>query len=158
LSPAVLAAISGKVVSLAMFVQLAFRDNTLYLYTGLGSITPSGPAYSNLATFPYGQTFTGLGWLGKISSIPQTTKIQAQNVTIALSGIPSSLLNEAIDQVRVDGTLTVWYGFFDSSGNLLSDPVQVFFGAMDVPSLTDDGSTSTIAISCENTLLSLNQA
>jgi len=141
-----------------MFTEIAFADNTLYLYTGLDTFTPAGPPYSASSTFPYGQTFTGIGWLGKISSIPQTTKVQAQNVTIALSGIPSNLVNEAVDQVRIAGTMTVWIGFYDASGNLLKDPVQVFSGSLDVPSLTDDGTTSTIAITCENTLLSLNLA
>jgi hypothetical protein len=157
-SPAVIAAIAGKVVSIAMFAEIAFADNTLYLFSGMGSITPAGPAYSAASTFPYGQTFTGVGWLGKVSSIPQTMKVQAQNVSLALSGIPSSLVSEAVGQVRIAGTLTLWYGFFDSSGNVLADPVQVFSGSLDQPSLTDDATTSTIAISCENTLLSLNLA
>lgn len=148
---------------LAIFAELAFADNTLYLWSGLGSITPAGTPFNPSSTFPYGKTFTGLGWLGKISSIPQTSKVQAQNVTIGLSGIPSSLIAEATAQVRLTGTVTIWYAFFDGSGqfgvaNLLADPVQVFAGAMDVPSITDDGVTSSISIACENTLLSLNLA
>lgn len=159
LSAAAIAAIAGKTVRLASFAQLAFADNTLYLWTGTGPITPSGPPSNPASTFPYGQTFTGAGWLGKVSAIPQTTKIQAQNVTLSLSGIPSSLLSEAINQVRIGGTVTLWYAFFDATtGALILDPVQVFAGSMDIPSLDDQGATSTIAISCENTLLSLNLA
>ena len=159
LSAAVLSALAAKTVTLAQFAEIAFADNTLYLFNGLGTITPSGPPANPASTFPYGQTFTGLGWLGKISSIPQTTKVQAQNIAISLSGIPSSLLSEAIGQVRITGTVTIWYGFFDqSTGALLTDPVQVFFGSIDVPSLTDGGDTSTISLTCENTLLSLNLA
>lgn len=154
-----IAAIAAKTVTIAQFAQIAFADNTLYLFNGVGTITPSGPPANPASTFPYGQTFTGLGWLAKVSAIPQTTKVQAQNIVLTLSGIPSSLVNEAIAQVRITGTVTIWYGFFDqSSGALLADPAQVFSGAIDVPSLNDSGDTSTISLSCENTLLSLNLA
>ena len=153
-----LAAIAEKTVTIAQFAQIAFADNTLYLWSGVGSIAPSGPPANPAASFPYGQTWTGLGWLAKLSAVPQTTKVQAQNITLSLSGIPASLLSEAIGQVRIAGTCTIWYGLFDTNGNLLADPVQVFFGALDVPSLTDSGDTSTISLTCENTLLSLNLA
>jgi hypothetical protein len=151
-----LAAIAAKTVQLAVFAKIAFADNTLYLFSGVGLITPAGPAANPLSTFPYGQTFTGLGQFARISTIPQTTKIQAQNITLSLSGIPASLVNEAVNQVRIAGTASIWLGMFDSNGNLLADPSQVFAGALDVPSLMDSGETSTLDITCENSLLSLN--
>src|SRR5208282_4136447 len=158
LSTAVLAAIAAKTLSLAIFAEIAFADNTLYLFNGVGSFTPAGPPANPASTFPYGETFIGLGWLGKISGIPQTTKVQAQNVTLSLSGIPANLVSEAIGQVRVTGTATVWLAFFDDNGNLLEDPVQIFTGALDVPSLTDAGESCSLAITCENSLISLNLA
>src|SRR5579859_2633595 len=159
LSSAVLAAISAKTITLAQFAKIAFADNTLYLFNGVGTITPSGPPANPASSFPYGQAFVGLGWLAKLSSIPQTTKVQAQNIVLTLSGIPPSLVAEAVGQVRISGTVTIWYAFFDqSTGALLADPVQVFSGSIDVPSLNDGGDTSTISLACENTLLSLNLA
>lgn len=153
-----LAAIAADTLSPVLFTRLAFADNTLYLFSGIGNLTPAGPPTNPLSTFPYGQTFTGLGWLAKLSSIPQTTKVQAQNVTLSLSGIPADLVLEAANQVRISGDVTIWLGLFDSNGALLTDPVQIFDGGMDVPSITDSGETSTIAITCESPLLSLNLA
>jgi hypothetical protein len=158
LSSAVLAAIAQQTLSVALFVEIAFADNTLYFFSGVGTITPAGPPANPLSTFPYGETFTGLGWLGKMSAIPQTTKVQAQNITLALSGIPSNLVAEAVGQVRITGVATVWLAFFTSAGALMADPVQLFSGALDVPSLTDAGDSSTISITCENSLISLNLA
>jgi hypothetical protein len=158
LSSAVLAAIAASAVSPAMFVSIAFANETLYMWSGVGTIAPAGPPSNPLATFPYGQTWTGMGWLGKVSSVPQTSKIQAQNITLSLSGIPSQLMVEASQQVRMNGVATVWIGFCDSNGNLLKDPVQVFLGGLDVPTLTDNGDTCTIEITCENPLLTLNLA
>ena len=68
-----------------------------------------------------------------------------------------SLVSEATAQVRIAGTATIWLGLF-SAGALIEDPVQIFSGSLDVPSLTDGGETSTISITCENSLLSLNLA
>jgi hypothetical protein len=159
LSPTVLAQLASTGASSpVLFVVLEFENTTLYLFGGVGSITPAGPAYSALSTFPYGQTFLGMGWLGKISTIPGTTKIQAQSVTLALSGIPSSLVMEAVAQVRITGTATIYLAFLDSDGNVIPDPVQLFAGALDVPTLEDSGQTSTISITAENPLLTLNEA
>jgi sugar lactone lactonase YvrE len=142
-----------------LFVVLAFADQTLYLFNGIGSFVAAGSPYSPLSTFPYGQTFTGVGWLGKLSSIPQTSKVQAQGITLALSGIPSALVNEAVAQVRITGTATVYLGFFNpSTGALIPDPLQLFAGALDVPTLDDSGATSTLSITAENPLLQLNEA
>jgi hypothetical protein len=141
-----------------LFVVLNFANTTLYIFGGVGSITPAGPAYSALSDFPYGETFVGLGWLAKLSTIPQTTKVQAQNVTLSLSGIPAELVSEAIKQVRITGTAQVYLGFFNSSGTVIPDPVQLFSGALDVPTLQDSGETCTISITAENPLISLNLA
>jgi hypothetical protein len=140
------------------FVMIEFENLTLYLSDGIGTITPAGPAYSPLSTFPYGQAFTGLGWLGKISTIPQTTKVQAQNVTLSLSGIVAEFVTEAVGQVRITGTATVWLGYFDSAGAVIQDPVQLFSGALDVPTMTDDGQVCTLSITAENPLVRLNEA
>lgn len=157
ISPAVASAIASRVVTVALFAKIAFADNTLYLWSGIGSIAPAGPAWSSLSTFPYGQSFTGMGWLGRLSSVPGTKKVQAKNITLGLSGIPSSLVAEAINQVRVTGQVTIWLAFL-SSGAVIPDPLQIFSGSLDVPSLTDSGDTSLISITCENSLLSLNLA
>lgn len=158
-SPAYLAQLASSGVSQpVVFVVMAFANETLYLFSGIGKITPAGPAFNPLSTFPYGQTWTGVGWLGKISAIPQTTKIQAQNVTFSLPGIPSELTSDAAYQVRITGTATVFVGFIDSSGNVILDPIQRFAGALDVSTLGDSGATSTISITAENPLLSLNEA
>jgi len=158
LSAAMISAIAASQLTLAIFAQIAFADATYYLFTGIGSLTPAGPPSNPASTFPYGQTFLGMGWLGKISAIPQTTKIQAQNITLSLSGVPSALIGEAIGQVRITGTATLWLGLFDTNNNLLQDPVQIFAGSLDVPTVDDSGQTCNISITCENPLLRLNLA
>jgi hypothetical protein len=90
--------------------------------------------------------------------IPQTNKVVAQNITLSLSGIPASLVTEAVAQVRITGSATVFLAFFSPTGAVIADPIQVFAGSLDVPSLDDSGETSTISITAENPLLLLNEA
>ena len=160
LSSAFIAQLAQPSVQPVLFVQIVFANETINMWSGIGPFTPPGPATNPLSTFPYGSTFTGLGWLGKLSVIPQTTKIQAQNITLSLSGIPSELVLDAINQVRINGLATVWFGLMNGEGALLSaaDPFQMFYGALDVPTLTDAGDTCTLSITCENPLISLNLA
>ena len=162
LSPTYIAQLTSTGASVpACLVVTEFENETLYLFTGTGQITPAGPAYNPLSPFApyYGVTFTGLGQLGKISAIPQTTRIAAQNITLSLSGIPATLVSEVIAQVRLTGTATVFLAFLNpSTGAVIADPRQIFAGSLDVPTLDDSGETSTLQITCENPLLLLNQA
>jgi hypothetical protein len=161
LSPAALAQSLAGQLAPAFFVRIQFLVDTVYLWSGLGSISAPGPAYDPLASFPYGTAFIGIGWLGQIRAIPEVSDIVASNITLELSGIPVELVTDAINQVRENGVATVWLGFMSTQpGNptIIGDPVQVFQGALDVPTITESSATCTIAITCENPLIDLNRA
>jgi hypothetical protein len=157
LSPAVLAAVAAPQKNLALFLELAFENETLWLWSGLGTTTSIGPAWDPAATFPYGQVFTGMGWMGRIESVPQTSELTAENMTLQLSGIPSELLGDVINSVRLTGSAALWLGFF-SNGLLLADPLQLWDGELDVPTVVDGAETCSVSITVENALLSLNLA
>jgi hypothetical protein len=157
LSPAVVAAIEAPQKSLALFLELAFANETLWLWSGIGNMSNAGPAWDPAATFPYGQMFIGMGWMGRIESIPQTSELTAENITLQLSGIPSQLLGDVINSVRLNGSATVWLGFF-LNGQLLADPLQLWDGELDVPTVVDGAETCSVSITVENALLALNLA
>jgi hypothetical protein len=158
LSPAVLAALDAAQIRPAFFVQIVFSTETVWLWTGLGPKAALGPAWDPAATFPYGQIFTGLGWLGQIESIPQTTQVTAENITLTLSGIPLHLLGDAINAVRLSGSATVWLAFLDANNNVIPDPLQLWQGETDVPSVVDGAETCTLSLTVENALIALNLA
>jgi hypothetical protein len=124
---------------------------------GGGGGASSASAWDPAATFPYGQVFTGMGWLGRIESVPQTSELTAENMTLQLSGIPPELLGDVINTVRLSGSAALWLGFF-SDGQLLADPLQLWDGELDVPTTSDDASICTVSITVENALLALNLA
>jgi hypothetical protein len=157
-SPAMLAQVESGQCRPARFVEIAFLNDTVWLWSGVGNISSAGPAWDPEATFPYGQTFIGVGWLGAIQSIPQVSDIVAENISLLLSGIPLELLGDAINACRQNSTVTIWDGVLDQNGNIVPDPVQVFLGALDVPTHTADASSATISITAENPLVDLNRA
>jgi hypothetical protein len=157
LSPAVLAQVLAAQLRPALFLEIAFLTETIWLWSGLGPTTPPGPAYGT-TTFPYGQTFLGMGWLGQIQAVPAVTDVIAQNITLVLSGIPTELVTDAINAVRQNSTATLWVAMLDGSNNVIGDPVQVFAGSLDVPTLVEGAETSSISITAENPLIDLNRA
>ena len=138
LTAQMLAELESQLVRPAVFVQIDFDNETIYMWSGAGKISWNG------------QLWTGMGWLGAISAIPETTDVVAQNITLSLSGIPPQLLGDTINQVRQDSDVTVWFGFLDASGNIIGDPAQNFQGHLDVPSVSDNGQNCTISITAEN--------
>ena len=158
LSPAVIAELSASPVKLAYFAKLEFLAETLWLWTGYGPITPLGPAWDTAASFPYGQTFTGLGYLGRIETIPQTTELTAENIRMVLSAIPSNLLSDAINGVRLSGSVTLWLAFLNAANQVIPDPLQMWQGQTDVPTIDEGAETSELSLTVENSLLALNLA
>jgi hypothetical protein len=158
LSPSFLAACASGQVRLGFFLRIQFLTETVYIWSGRGSITPAGPAWDSSSSFPYGQAFTGFGWMGSIGSIPSVTDVIATNITLVLSGIPTELLTDAINAVRQNSIATLWLALSDANGNVIADPVQVFQGTCDVPTTKEGAVTSTLSITCENPLIDLNRA
>ena len=139
------AALSASVVRLALFVQITFGDHTYYLWTGLGPMTWSG------------MTFQGVGSLGTVSEISEDSNVEAKNVTISLSGIPSDLVMEVAFETRLLGTCNIWLACYNPDGSLINTPVLSYQGKMDAPEMMDDGKTCTCSISLENVLVDLNR-
>jgi hypothetical protein len=146
LSPAMVAALGAQILRPALLVSMQFASSTIYLWSGLGPVTWNS------------MTFTGVGTLGKISTISEGSTVEAQNVTISLSGISPDTMSEVLTETRILGKVKVWLALFDSNLTLIPDPVQSYIGNMDTPSLSDDGKSCTCEITVENVLVDLNRA
>lgn len=145
LTTAMVTALTSPNVRIGILASLQFSNETLYLWSGLGPLTWNS------------MTFQGVGTLGKVEGISEDTTVEARGVQISLSGIPSAMIGEALDNVRLMQTAQLWLVCFDTSGNVISTPVVSFAGLMDKCSIDDDGSTCTITINCENVLADLNR-
>ena len=146
MTPAYLAAIQSGILRPALFVEAHFTSGPIYVWSGIGPIAWNG------------QTWTGVGSLGSVSTIEEGTTVAAKGITLRLSGIDASLLTGILLEFQVGLPVIVSFGLFDDSGALIPDPVCCFAGQMDQPTLDVDGTTATIAINCENRLVEMNVA
>ncbi len=145
MSSAMLAAITSQQIQPALFVQIIFADDTIYLWSGYGSISWNS------------QTWTGVGMLGQISTIEEATTVEAKGVVLTLSGIDPTMLAEALQEVQLGASVTVWLGFF-SGTSLIFSPIIAWAGRVDQPTFLIGGETASLSINCESRLLDMNVA
>ena len=147
MTPAFTAALEQSVIYPAIYVKAVFADGPVHLWSGYGPSTWAGNMY------------TGAGALLGISNSTETTDVQAQGLTVTLSGIDPGLIGSAVDYFLPIAPITVSLALFDPATRLMiPDPVTLFEGFMDSPEITVGSDTCSIAVACENRLLELSIA
>lgn len=124
-----------------VFVEAAFDSGNVNLWNGIGDLT-----YNSV-------TYIGAGNLLGISAIEESSDLVANGVKVVLSGIGEPLISKARDEDYQGRTLDIYLGAMDENGSVISSPVKVFSGFMDVMVVADSGETGEIAISVENRLI-----
>jgi hypothetical protein len=145
MSTAMVAAIQSNNLQPALFVQASFSNETVYIWSGTGSITWNG------------QTWAGLGALLGVSAAEDGSTVEARGITITLSGLNSALLAEALGSYQLGLPVTVYLGFF-SDGSLVASPIAAWAGRMDQPTIEVGADTATISINCESRLIEMNNS
>lgn len=134
-------AVTADLVRPIILVECAFDSGDLNLWNGIGTLTVSGTDY------------VGAGTLLAIGEIAESSELQANGITVTLSGITDPLLSKARDEDYQGRELKVLLGAMDSSNGVISAPVTVFSGFMDTMVINDSSETATIQIAVENRLI-----
>jgi hypothetical protein len=141
------AAIAAKNVNVAIFCELDWPSAPVRVWSGIGSFTFDG------------KTFTGLGDLGSITPVQESSDGRANGLTVTLSGIPTDIVAATLDEYYQGRDANIWVGCLTDSGALVSTlPYLQFAGKMDVGSYSADGATASIAITIEGEMIILQQA
>jgi hypothetical protein len=134
-----------KVVRPLLLVEAYFDSNVpssyLYLWNGIGNLTHDS------------KTYIGAGNLLNISTISENVELRANGITVQLSGISDPLLAKAKTEDYQGRELVVKLGGFNSSDNIIADPVIIFSGFMDTMTINESGEIGTIAVTVENRLI-----
>jgi len=109
----------------ADFIKVVTSGGTYYFSTAPSSITVSGIG-----------TFDGLGQLVSIGKIQRDIKSTANQTSITLNGIDTAMLGWALGQNIKGSQLTMWKGFFNPDGTLITSGgtgglYQYFYGFID---------------------------
>jgi hypothetical protein len=139
ISMAMDAAIAAGSIFPAIFVMATFKTGPVYLWTGLGSVVWNG------------NTWLGIGTLGKVSTIEEGSTVQARGITLSLSGIDPAWLSNVLSEYQLGAAVAAYVGFFGGSPlALLATPVPIWVGRMDQPTIDMQAATASISINCEN--------
>jgi hypothetical protein len=102
------------------------------------------------------QTYIGIGQFGTISAINEVSEVNAQGITLTLSGVDPATLADATATVTQGKMAQVMLGFL-SGGALVSDPVLLFQGLTDEVEMKCGAETATITLSLESRLSDLQR-
>ena len=138
--------VAATSLSPVILVKLNFDTVPLYVWSGLSDLSWDG------------HTWTGAGNLLNIGTIEESTEVKAVGSSITLSGLPQTIISAALSEDYQGREATIWLGALDSSGNVISDPVIIFSGRMDVMTIQESGQSASISITVENRLIDFERA
>ena len=145
LTAAVQSAIEATQVQPFLLFEGLFDSGYLRLWSGQGDIVWDGKTW-------VGST----GLLFSVSGIQDSADIQANGVSVTINGIPSNLISLALGECKQGASGKVYIGFLEDFV-VVSTPVLLFEGKLDVPAIQEDGESSTITISYESRLIQLQR-
>lgn len=138
------AGLGAGVILPVRLVQIAFKSQTAYAWTGTGDLVWNG------------NTFKGVGSLGSISAVSEGVGVAASGVTLTLSGIDPTLFGECMTDIQQGATARIWKGQW-SAGALLGTPYQLFRGQVDKPDFQISGESLTITLALESRIVNLQR-
>lgn len=147
-------------------VEIDFDSGTLYLWSGYGDLVYNG------------KTYFGAGQLLNISSVSETTEMEAKGAVITLSGIPSSLLSLALQEPYQGRECRIYFGLDFTSDGILQESnyyilledgsllapedsgislTEIFSGELDQMNIEESVDSASISVTAENVLVKLER-
>lgn len=132
---------TASVVRPIIFVKAEFDSADVLMWSGVGDLDWDG------------QTWVGTGQLLRVDAMEESVEMKAVGTTVTLSGIPSDLISLALQEDYAGRALTVYLGAFDDDNQIISTPVVIFKGRMDVMNISESGDTASVEVTVENRLI-----
>lgn len=141
ITTAVSDALDDAVIAPFFAVDIDFDSGPLYVWNGHGDLTIGS------------KTYLGAGQLLSISSVEETTEMEAKGARLTMSGIPSSFLAAALTQPYQGRECRIYFGVTSAP----NDYVEVFTGELDQMNILEAADTATIQVTAENVLVRLER-
>lgn len=132
---------TSSVVRPIIFVKAEFDSGDVLMWSGMGDLDWDG------------QTWVGTGQLLRVDAMEESVEMRAVGTTVTLSGIPSDLLSLALQEDYPGRALTVYLGAFNDDNEVISTPVVIFKGRMDIMTISEAGDSASIEVTVENRLI-----
>lgn len=106
-----------------------------------------------------GETYKGLGTFARVTAVEETTAFKATGLKFMLSGVASTIVSVALQQVEQGRSARLFIGFYNSLTRTLVDaPIEIWDGLTDVPRIQKGRDTATVVVSAESHLVAFRQA
>ncbi len=132
----------------AMFiaVRMNFSSSPFRVWSGYGQVTL------------FGETYIGLGKLGRVSTAPERSNLTFERKTYQLAGteVNPALIPESELEVSFGRSVVEYLGFLSEDGQLLADPEVLFEGEISNIRRVD-GKEPLIEVNAENRLSMLDR-
>lgn len=122
-----------------LLVELDFASGIVYLNNTDRTLTWNGHDY------------LGAGNLGKINLNDETAELQANGISMQLTGIPGDFIALALDEDYQGRRCSIYIGFLNDSYAVIADPALEFQGRMDQMAI-ELGDMGTVTLTAENRL------
>jgi hypothetical protein len=140
LSDAAIDASSAEVVLRTVAAELDFSSGVVRVNGSPASVIIGG------------QEFFGVGGLGSISQVDESTELKAYGLTMTLSGVPRDMIGTAVAENYQGRRATLWEVILDrETWAVIADPIVFFRGRMSQMNV-DLGTTATVELVVENRL------
>jgi len=123
-----------------LLAKLSFDGGDVRVWNGRGDLTFNSELY------------TGVGDLGKVSTIEEGIEQRAFGITLELSGVPASSISLALTEELQGRPAKIWLGFFDSSYQIINTPNLLFSGRLDTMDI-ELGKEARIVVTAESRLI-----
>lgn len=121
-------------------LSVHFDDTTVYMTDGYNTIAWGGNNY------------VPMGHLLGFSDIEEAAEVIVSNVTVTLSGVDQVWISNFLSKDYIDRAIKIYTAFLDSAEAMVVDPVLIFEGRMDQPTIQEDpeAGSSVVAVSATN--------
>ena len=101
-----------------------------------------------------GNTYAGVGSMGKVGDLSECSESKAQGTSVQLSGIDPAWLGAAMSDIRQGAPAKIWIGAWDGvNGGLLGVPYLWFRGQIDKAPVSINEKTCTVTLNLETRLI-----
>ena len=122
-------------------LSLHFDSGVVYVCDGYKNVTYDGNEY------------VSLGHLLGFGDIEETSELVVSSLSISLSGVDQVYISKFLSEAYIDRQIKIYKAFLNvNTEALISDPILIFDGRMDSPSISEDpdAGTSIVSVTCTN--------
>lgn len=146
ISAPMLDSLQSNMIRPGFLASFTFHTGNEYVWTGVGDLVYAG------------NTYKGIGSLGRIGAIDEGVEVRAIGTTVTLSAIDPVLLNDCLSDIQLGAPAAVYFALFDGALNILGTPYPLFVGTVDQPVIQVGTESMTISLKLENKLANLQRA